>query len=214
MKRGDLFEGYGIVRHGKDEDGSRLMYQWQGEKRPPKKGEYYLSGATSRAYKATSDLGGAYFIVVPVKVYEKLVRTVVSMNDKQKEYKGLTLTLSPKGAASAPWDDGNKHYNYTLTVGKADIVKEFDFWGSAYDYENRTPENVDPLEVFSMVAGDALSYIQARDIDDFQAEFGYEKCSELLRVWESCKKTADDLAEFGLDEDALCDIANELNEIC
>jgi hypothetical protein len=33
-----------------------------GVKRPPKKGEYYLSGATPMAYKAPNDLSQAYLI--------------------------------------------------------------------------------------------------------------------------------------------------------
>ncbi len=33
-----------------------------GVKRPPKKGEYYLSGSTPMAYRAPNDLGQAYLI--------------------------------------------------------------------------------------------------------------------------------------------------------
>ena len=47
--------------------------KWTGEKRCPKKGEWYLSGAIIEAYRALNDLGSAYHIA---KVYEVTVRPV------------------------------------------------------------------------------------------------------------------------------------------
>ena len=38
-----------------------------GIKRPPKKGEYYLSGSTPMAYRAPNDLGQAYLIAEIIK---------------------------------------------------------------------------------------------------------------------------------------------------
>jgi hypothetical protein len=37
----------------------------QGQKRFPKKGEYYLSGAIPQVYLAPNDLNAEYFIVIP-----------------------------------------------------------------------------------------------------------------------------------------------------
>ena len=40
----------------------RLMAKWTGEKRSPKKGEWYLSGAVIEAYQAKRDLDAPYSI--------------------------------------------------------------------------------------------------------------------------------------------------------
>lgn len=43
-------------------------YRWTGEKRPPKAGEYYLSGAIIAAYRALNDLSDPYHIAEPVEM--------------------------------------------------------------------------------------------------------------------------------------------------
>jgi hypothetical protein len=43
----------------------RTIYVRTGEFRPPKKGEWYLSGAIPRAYKALNDLTSPYHIMRP-----------------------------------------------------------------------------------------------------------------------------------------------------
>jgi hypothetical protein len=45
-----------------------LRYKATGEFRPPKKGEFYLSGAIITAYRAPNDLGTAHWIAVPGKI--------------------------------------------------------------------------------------------------------------------------------------------------
>lgn len=47
-----------------------------GEKRPPKKGEWYLSGAIPEAYRARNDLDTVYYILRLVKVRTE-TRTIV-----------------------------------------------------------------------------------------------------------------------------------------
>lgn len=44
-----------------------------GEKRPPKKGEWYLSGAVIEAYRAKDNLDTSYHIAQLVKVEEKTI---------------------------------------------------------------------------------------------------------------------------------------------
>ena len=46
-------------------------YVWTGEKRPPKKGEFYLSGAIPQVYMALGDLGYSYHIMRPATEDEK-----------------------------------------------------------------------------------------------------------------------------------------------
>lgn len=57
---------------------SDLRAQWDGlPKRPPLKGEYYLSGAIITAYKAPNDLSEAYHIARIVRVETVTVTRIV-----------------------------------------------------------------------------------------------------------------------------------------
>jgi hypothetical protein len=49
---------------------------WTGEKRAPRKGEYYLSGAVIGAYLAPSDLNWPYHIAKLVTVESKTVTRI------------------------------------------------------------------------------------------------------------------------------------------
>jgi len=46
----------------------RRKVQWTGEKRCPRKGEWFLSGAIIEGYKATNDLSTVYHIAREVTV--------------------------------------------------------------------------------------------------------------------------------------------------
>jgi len=103
VKRGDLFEQLGTGSK-KDKSGNRKMFQWQGEKRKPLEGEYYLSGAIVEAYKAFSDLSSEFLIAVPVMVQERIVRTVVSSKgDKMTNIERLTSFDVTEGANISRW---------------------------------------------------------------------------------------------------------------
>jgi hypothetical protein len=42
------------------------VYRWTGEHRPPRKGEWYLSGAIIEAYRAERNLAQSYAIAKPI----------------------------------------------------------------------------------------------------------------------------------------------------
>lgn len=50
--------------------GVRIKAKWTGEKRAPKKGEYYLSGAVIEAYRAKNDLTTPFHIA---KLYQVVI---------------------------------------------------------------------------------------------------------------------------------------------
>jgi hypothetical protein len=54
----------------RDSLGRKLGAVYTGEKRPPRKGEWYLSGADVHAYRAPNDLTAAYCIARLVRVRE------------------------------------------------------------------------------------------------------------------------------------------------
>jgi hypothetical protein len=47
--------------------GYNKRFKASGEFRPPKKGEFYLSGAIIEAYRAPNDLTTEYWIAIPVR---------------------------------------------------------------------------------------------------------------------------------------------------
>jgi hypothetical protein len=53
--------------------------KWTGEKRPPKRGEWYLSGAEIAAYCAPNDLTTPYHIATLVVVREKKIVTITEV---------------------------------------------------------------------------------------------------------------------------------------
>jgi hypothetical protein len=53
-----------------------IMARWSGEKRPPKRGEWYLGGAKISAYQAPNDFNSAYAIAEIVRV-KTIVKYVV-----------------------------------------------------------------------------------------------------------------------------------------
>lgn len=56
----------------KSEDPSGIRAEWTGEFRPPKKGEWYLSGALIEAYQARTNMADPYHIARIVRI-EKIV---------------------------------------------------------------------------------------------------------------------------------------------
>lgn len=69
---------FGVERgSGAYQERRRIMAVWTGEKRPPRAGEWYLSGAKIEAYRAWSDLETEYHIARLVKVETKTVTRIV-----------------------------------------------------------------------------------------------------------------------------------------
>lgn len=61
-------------------DDRNIMAIWTGEKRAPRAGEWYLSGAIIEAYRAPNDLPTAYHIARLVKV-ERRTEVVIMEED-------------------------------------------------------------------------------------------------------------------------------------
>lgn len=77
MKKGDVFPiGDGAMRYKLLGRGRRLMVQYTGEKRRPKKGEWFLSGAVVDGYEAYNDLSQIYHIGELVIVETKEIKTI------------------------------------------------------------------------------------------------------------------------------------------
>lgn len=80
----------------------RLRARWTGEKRPPRSGEWYLSGAEVEAYCAAKDLGTPYLIAEIVLTEMRSTTTVVAVareeNEKNKAVRAKIRKLREKVA--------------------------------------------------------------------------------------------------------------------
>ena len=113
------------------------------------------------------------------------------------------------------WDDAKiKNYNnHTVTVRNTETGKStrFEFWESIREVEIKTEEQL--LWAFECFLTDALAYIQARNIDDFASEFGYQdSVSKCFKVYKACMKQAMKAKRVVGDEERLCNLVNEINE--
>lgn len=107
---------------------------------------------------------------------------------------------------SKPWGDKyvKKHHYVILKCDDDDVQVEFDYYCNE--------QYLKPKDVANAVwclAMDATSYANATDIDDFASEFGYDKVSRAIEVYNACKKSYDDLCKFGFD---VFDFCNWLQE--
>ena len=65
----------------------------------------------------------------------------------------------------------------------------------------RNGEGIDFKRVMECLLLDKSAYDSCRDIDDFQAEFGYEKVSECLKAYNGCKETSEALDRIFTEEE-------------
>lgn len=61
---------------------TKIRAVWTGEKRPPRKGEWYLSGAIIEAYRAPNDLPTMPFAIA--KLVEVVVETKTTITFKRR----------------------------------------------------------------------------------------------------------------------------------
>lgn len=69
MEQLTVVERGGIYPNAQPFTKASRWFKWDGmPKRPPKKGEWYLSGAFVEAYQAPNDLSTAFHIAIPVEL--------------------------------------------------------------------------------------------------------------------------------------------------
>ena len=115
------------------------------------------------------------------------------MTELKKQVKIKQIT---KTTVKSPWANGycNKYFLELNYNGKK---YGFDYCGSIADFEANKP--LDKMNALYCVLSDADAYDSTQNIDDFAAEFGYEKVSELLKAYRACKKTSEALHEIFTD---------------
>lgn len=86
----------------------------------------------------------------------------------------------------SPGDFSTKHRKYTCEFSKPGIES----FTTTYQCNPRFGGQPTATDVFAALASDALA-VDGRHIDDFADEMGFEKPSQAIRAYESCRKTLD-----------------------
>lgn len=102
-------------------------------------------------------------------------------------YNGNIIVLSSEYVGTAtPWGEKYIKQHHEVRVDIGGSYTSFDY------YCNDGGLNDDSeIEAFYCFLSDALAYNNARDIDDFASEFGYDKVSDLLKAYNGCKDAWD-----------------------
>lgn len=110
-------------------------------------------------------------------------------------YNGTEITLSSEYVGTAfPWGKEYAKQQHEVSVWVGDVHTTFNYYCNDYEL------NEDGLrEAFYFFLSDGIAYNNAKDIDDFQSEFGYTKVSECVKAYNGCKDAYDKWA-------SLCDI--------
>jgi len=95
------------------------------------------------------------------------------------------------------WSHGFKKKHFKVTVSANEAVYTFDFWGNTRTHKPMVRKEL--IEAFEMFLSEAIDYDNCKNIDDFQAEFGFEKVSECIDAYDGCKKSWEAWKKFHID---------------
>ena len=144
---------------------------------------------------------------------------IITKEGKEATYLHDIPQDNPFGAVSkgspAVAKEGYNKYTVSITDSEINITYEFNFSDSIYNWKQGINElDTDALtHAFYCVLSDALAGVQHEDAVDFIEAFGYEDLQKGKKVYYACADTAEQLqSKFGIDEDSLCDLLNELQE--
>ena len=112
------------------------------------------------------------------------------------KYHGTEIKLTSKYQGVAyPWGEKyqKNHYRVFITINGEKV--QFEYYTNAV-----SPLKKDELiNAFYCFLSDGIAYDNAKDMNDFQSEFGYTKVSECMKAYNGCKDAYDKWA-------SLCDI--------
>lgn len=110
--------------------------------------------------------------------YEKQAKDFLAKTDTTLTIKRYPDDLAPE----ANWD--NHGHAYKVTLERNGVKRSFDFWDSVRNM--RLDKRPTAYDVLACLASDTS--MEYDDVDELAAEFGYEKPSEAIRVFEGLKK--------------------------
>ncbi len=114
------------------------------------------------------------------------------MEAKELNYNGTIIRLlAMYEGVSKPWGDKYEKDTYHILVTINTGHAHFKYYCNSPMHEES-----DFATALWCYLNDAIAYANAKDIDDFAAEFGYDKPSELLRVYKGCKRAFENAQKF------------------
>ena len=127
-----------------------------------------------------------------------VMATTIKYQDKEihlySEYLGVAY----------PWGEKYKKKHHLVTVRVDRHEAKFDFYCN-----DRVLSAKDLKGAFYFFLSDGISFYNAGSIDEFAAEFGYDKPSQLLDAYEGCKDAWFKWKPFGINA---WNLANWLQE--
>lgn len=130
---------------------------------------------------------------------------ILSVMETTIKYQDKEIHLSSEYLGVAyPWGEKYKKEHHLVTVKINHNEAKFDF------YCNDKGLNAKDLkEALYFFLSDGINFYNTGSIDEFAAEFGYDKPSQLLDAYEGCKDAWCKWKPFGIDA---CNLANWLQE--
>ena len=129
-------------------------------------------------------------------------------------YRNFAIVAEFSGRKDSAWaDKSNAHCHHIIRVRNKALKPakgfRFDFWTSIANPKFKNDSEV--LYAFQCFVSDALSYLDARDIDDFANEFGCTKISEAVRTYKACASSWNKCKRVIGEEDDVRELYNVLS---
>ena len=128
------------------------------------------------------------------------------------QYKNFKIMSCFKGDKLWSADERQQNYNnHIITVINTDTNKKtnFEFWGSIINPEIQTEQELLFAFYCFLSDGNGAQY----GFEEFCSEFGYDTDSrKAYKIFKVCEKSLAKAERIGIDEDAACDIINDLQE--
>ena len=127
-------------------------------------------------------------------------------------YKNFRIMSTFKGDKLWNADEKNANYNnHIVTVINTELNKKtsFEFWGSIMEPEISTEQEL----LFSFYCFLSDGNGAQCGFEEFCSEFGYDTDSrKAYATFKACKKSLAKMERIGINENAACDIMNDLQE--
>lgn len=134
------------------------------------------------------------------------------------QFQGFTISAFcfSTPVAGFPFDGSDKkpRYKFRVKIALPDASQvSFNFYGSQHDFQNKKNymDESDLLTAFDCFISDARAGGETFEI--FCSEFGYQTDSiRALRTFRACQKSAEKVKKLNLNENAICNLQNALQE--
>jgi hypothetical protein len=125
---------------------------------------------------------------------------------EKTNYRGWEITISDRDTDKC--DDAWKREHWAVQVKNKPVRKQmsFDVWGGG------AVKNMNPVQAFYLFILDACEYINCDSVESVMSEFGYDDYKTAKKVFKGLENAYYKCRKFGIDDDNMIDILNELQD--